>query len=451
MNDDPQPLTSHPATSPLLGEAAVPGDKSISHRALLLGALAEGTTRVSGLLEGEDVLATARAVAAIGVPARRLAPGVWEVDGGGLGALCEPPGPIDCGNAGTLARLISGILAANPLVATLTGDASLSRRPMERVFAPMRAVGAEILCRDGGRLPATIRGARWPLPIDWTLPVASAQVKSAILLAALHGSGETTVSEPVATRDHTERMLLRMGASLESESLPEGGRRHALIGGNDLSPLDFNVPRDPSSAALVAAAALMVEGSHILLPSICMNPSRGGFFETVAEMGADITFENRREEAGEPVADIRVRQAPLRGIRVPAGRAPAMIDEYPALAALAAFAAGDTVMEGVGELRAKETDRIQAMADGLDACGVRVEAEPERLVVQGCGRPAGAAAIQARGDHRIAMAFIALGQGGLAPVRVDDARAIGTSFPGFSDLLASLGGRIEPGSDGLQE
>ncbi len=448
MTKSEEPLTAYPATVPLQGEAAVPGDKSISHRALLLGALAEGTTRVSGLLEGEDVLATTRSLAALGVPVSRLAPGKWEVAGGGLGALVEPEQPVDCGNAGTLARLLTGILAANPLTATITGDASLSSRPMERVFTPMRNLGAEILCRDGGRLPAMIRGTRRPLPIDWTLPVPSAQVKSAILLAALHGPGETTVCEPVATRDHTERMLLRMGATIESETMPDGTRRHAVIGGSDLSPLRFAVPRDPSSAALVAAAALMVEGSSILLPSICINPSRIGFFHTVAEMGADVTYENRREEAGEPVADLRIRQAPLTGVRVPASRAPSMIDEYPALAALAVFAEGETAMEGVEELRTKETDRVAAMADGLAACGVRVQADADRLSVRGCGCPEGGATIRARGDHRIAMAFLALGQGARAPVHVDDARAIRTSFPGFSELLVSLGGRIESARSG---
>ena len=450
MTETPQPLAAHPASGPLTGEAAVPGDKSISHRALLLGALAEGTTRVSGILEGDDVMATARAVSALGVPAKRLAPGVWEVAGGGLGALCEPDKPIDCGNAGTLARLLTGILAANPMATTLTGDSSLSNRPMDRVFAPMRAVGADILCREGGRLPATIRGTRRPLPIDWTLSVASAQVKSAILLAALHGPGETTVLEPVATRDHTERMLQRMGAALESQTLPDGGRRHVLVGGSDLAPVRFSVPRDPSSAALIATAALVVEGSTIRLPSVCINRSRIGFFETIAEMGADISFENQTEEAGEPVADLCVRQAPLRGIRIPPDRAPFMIDEYPALAVLAAFAEGKTTMEGVGELRAKETDRIQAMADGLAACGVRVETGADRLVIRGSGHPAGGATIRAQGDHRIAMAFLALGQGALAPVRVDDARAIGTSFPGFAALLSSIGGRIEPGPGGSE-
>ncbi len=444
MKEPPQPLETRSGAEPLRGEAVIPGDKSISHRALLLGALSEGKTRASGVLEGEDVLSTARAVASLGVPVTRIAPGVWEIDGGGLGALTDPVGPIDCGNAGTLARLISGIIAANPLTATLIGDASLSGRPMERVFAPMRAVGANILCREGGRLPATIRGTHRPLPIDWTLPVASAQVKSAILIAALHGPGETALTEPAASRDHTERMLLRMGAKLQSETLRNGGRRHTLVGGSDLSPLQFGIPRDPSSAALVATAALLVEGSDILLPSICINPSRIGFFETAAEMGAGISFENRREEAGEPVADIRVRHAPLKGIRVPVDRAPSMIDEYPALAALAAFAEGKTAMAGVGELRAKETDRIQAMVDGLADCGVRVEADADSFTVHGCGHPAGGATIRTRNDHRIAMAFLALGQGTQDPVRVDDTRAIDTSFPDFVHLLTSLGCGFAP-------
>ena len=438
----PKPLVARAPGGPLTGRAVVPGDKSISHRALLLGALAEGSSQVTGLLEGADVLSTAAAMTALGVPVRRHGRGKWEICGGGLGALDEPDRPVDCGNAGTLARLLTGIVAANPLTVTLTGDASLSGRPMERVFTPMRAVGAEILAREGDRLPATIRGTARPLPVDWTLPVASAQVKSAILLAALHGPGETRIDEPVATRDHTERMLRRMGAKLQSEAGDGGGRRHALTGGSELAPLDFRVPADPSSAALVAAAALLVEGSDILLPGICVNPTRTGFFTTVAEMGAAIEFGNRREAGGEPVADLRVRQAPLRGVRVPADRAASMIDEYPALAVVAAVAAGDTVMEGVAELRGKESDRIEAMATGLRACGIDCGTEPDRMLVRGGGRVTGGVTLPTRDDHRVAMAFLVLAQIAAEPVTIDDGRAIDTSFPGFVQLLHALGGRV---------
>jgi len=441
---EPLRLISRPAAAPLRGRPELPGDKSISHRALLLGALAAGRSRVSGLLEAEDVLATAAAVRALGVPIERSAQGIWTVDGGGLGALWEPARPIDCGNAGTLARLVSGILAANPMTVTLCGDASLSARPMERVFEPLRAMGARITARQGDRLPGTLQGTARPLPLDRTLAVPSAQVKSAILLAGLHSPAESRLHEPVKTRDHTERMLCSMGASLRSEPHPRGGVQHALTGGRELAPLQLRVPRDPSSAALIAATALTVEGSEIELPAVCANPGRCGFFDTVREMGADVEFRNPRIEGGEPVADIHVRQAPLRGVRVPAERAPSMIDEYPALAVLAAFADGETCMEGLGELRAKECDRLAAMADGLANCGVHARTGADSLRVRGRGKPPGGAEVQARGDHRVAMAFLALGQGAKADVRIDDGRAIATSFPDFVACLAALGGNVGP-------
>ena len=433
---------ANPGT-PLGGEARIPGDKSISHRALLLGLLAEGESRIAGLLEGEDTLATTRAVAALGARVERDGPGAWRVTGGGTGAFREPEDIIDCGNSGTLARLLTGILAACPVTATLTGDASLRSRPMERVFAPMREIGAGITGREGGCLPAVIRGAERPLPIDWTLEIPSAQVKSAILLAGLQMPGETRVTEPVASRDHTERMLRRMGAPVESSRGAGDCRVHTIRGGIDLRPLEIEVPGDPSSAALVVAAVLAAAGSEVSLPGIGTNPLRSGFYQTIREMGAGLeTVPVGGEE--EPVGDLHVRQGPLRGVLVPAGRAASMIDEYPALAVVAAFAEGETVMEGLGELRAKESDRLSALVGGLTACGVRARVEEDRLVVVGTGRPpAGGASVRACGDHRIAMAFLALGLGAEAPVEIDDIRSVATSFPGYVGLMRGLGARID--------
>lgn len=444
--DRPIPAVSSPAER-LQGSVKVPGDKSLSHRALIFGALAEGESRVTNLLEGADVLASAHAVETLGARVRRENASEWTVIGGGLGALREPTDVICCGNSGTTARLVAGVIAANPVTATLSGDASLRSRPMERVFAPMREFGARIQSRDGGYLPASIRGTRRPLPVDWTLQVASAQVKSAILLAGLHAEGETRVVEPVSTRDHTERLLRRMGASIESRTREEGGMEHRLEGGHDLMPLEFAIPNDPSSAALVAAAALVVKGSDIVLPGVCVNPTRFGFFETLREMGAVVELEAPGAEGGEPVADLRIRQTALGGVRVPPSRAPTMIDEFPALAVIAAFAEGATRMEGVGELRAKECDRIAAMANGLSACGVRVEIEEDTLTVWGCGRPPGGATVCAEGDHRIAMAFLAFGLGAVRPVRVDDTRSVRVSFPGFQESLNGIGAGIREEPD----
>lgn len=444
MSDAPAtaPLTVQPAKSPLQGTARVPGDKSISHRSVLLAALAEGRSRIEGLLEGEDVLATVEAVRALGVSALRGEGGIWEIDGGGLGALEEPESEIDCGNAGTAARLLAGVIAANPITATLTGDASLRRRPMERVFAPMREMGAVVECREGGLLPATVRGTRRPLPLDWTMPIASAQVKSAILLAGLHCEAETRVVEPRLSRDHTERMLRQMGARVGTLETDDGSAEHLLTGGVDLAPLDIKVAADPSSAALVAAAVMAVEGSEVCMPGICVNSTRAGFMQTVAEMGADASFANPREEGGEPVVDLTLRHSPLKGVTVPAERAPSMIDEYPALAVVAAFAEGETRMEGVGELRAKESDRIAAMAAGLEACGVHVETGDEWLAVRGGGRIDGGVELSAAGDHRLAMAWVALGLGARKALKVDDGRSIATSFPGYLDLMRGLGAQI---------
>ncbi len=443
------PETARPLSvrrsGPLSGTAEVPGDKSISHRALMLGALAIGTTRIRGLLEGEDVRATARAMAALGAGVRRTGPGAWEVDGVGTGGLAEPEDVIDCGNSGTSVRLIMGMVAGCPITAVFTGDASLRRRPMGRVLAPLSEFGARALGRAGGRLPLALAGARDPLPLRYRLPVPSAQVKSAVLLAGLAAPGETVVIEPVPTRDHTERMLAGFGATLHIDEGAEG-RVIRLIGQPELAAREVTVPRDPSSAAFPVAAALMVPGSEILVPGVGLNPTRAGLFETLREMGADIRFENPREEGGEPVADIRVRHTgTLRGIEVPPERAPSMIDEYPILAALAAFAEGPTVMRGIGELRVKESDRIDAMARGLEAVGVPVEEGEDWLTVHGQGPEGvrGGATIASRLDHRIAMSFACLALAAREPVTIDDVRPVATSFPGFFALLASLGAPAE--------
>lgn len=438
-----EPLEVQPADASLMGKAAVPGDKSISHRTLILAAIAEGQSRIEGLLESEDVLATAEAIRSMGVSIERNSDGVWVVEGGGLGALAEPEREIDCGNAGTAARLLMGVVAANPITATFTGDSSLRQRPMERVFAPMREVGATIECREGGLLPATVRGASRPLPVDWTLPMASAQVKSAILLAGLHCEAETRVVEPRLSRDHTERLLRLMGAQIRTMETGAGGAEHLLTGGVDLSPLSLRVPGDPSSAALVAAAALAVKGSEVTMPGVCINPTRCGFLRTIAEMGADAKYRNPREVDGEVVADLTIRQRPLRGTTVPAERAPTMIDEYPALAVVACFASGEVRMEGVGELRAKESDRIAAIAEVLELCGVRVEVGDDLLVVNSRGQPKGGFCAPTFGDHRLAMACVALGLGSKEGLRIDDVSSIRTSFPGYLDLMRGLGASFD--------
>jgi 3-phosphoshikimate 1-carboxyvinyltransferase len=445
MNDSatfqPRPLTAR-AGSPLSGEAAVPGDKSISHRALMLGALAVGTTRIEGLLEGEDVHATAAALRAMGVGVVRHGPGSWEVHGVGVGGLQAPDDVLDLGNSGTSARLLCGLLAGHGFAAILTGDDSLRKRPMGRVMNPLQAMGARFEAREGGLMPMTVHGSDDLIPIAYTLPVASAQVKSAVLLAGLHAPGETSVIEPAATRDHTERMLAHMGAEIEIEE-NGAGRRITVAGQPELSPSDVRVPADPSSAAFPAVAATIVGGSVVTLPGIGMNPARIGLYDTLAEMGADIARTNAREEGGEPVADLVVRAARLSGITVPAERAPSMIDEYPVLAAAAACAAGTTVFEGVGELRVKESDRLAAIEEGLRACGVTVTGEADRLTIEGCGgAPAGGATVATGLDHRIAMSFLVLGLATEHPVTVDDARPIETSFPGFAALMGGLGADI---------
>ena len=437
-----QPMSSRRA-GPLKGLAAVPGDKSISHRALILGALAVGRTHVTGLLEGQDVLDTAKAMQAFGATVERLGPGEWIVDGVGVGGLAEPAGVIDCGNSGTGVRLIMGLMATTPITATFTGDASLSRRPMRRITDPLAQFGAEITAREGGLLPVTIRGAVDPVPVRYATPVASAQIKSAVLLAGLNAPGQTVVIEREPTRDHSERMLRGFGAELAVEDGPEG-RVIILTGQPELRPQTVAVPRDPSSAAFPVSAALIVEGSDILVPGVSQNPTRNGLYLTLVEMGADIAFQNPREEGGEPVADLRVRASSLKGIEVPEERAASMIDEYPVLSVVAAFAEGTTVMRGVRELRVKESDRIDAMARGLEACGVRVEEEEDVLIVHGMGPGGvpGGATCRTHLDHRIAMSFLVLGLASQRPVTVDDGSPIATSFPVFERLMAGLGADI---------
>jgi 3-phosphoshikimate 1-carboxyvinyltransferase len=438
---EPRPATAR-AGAPLRGVARVPGDKSISHRALILGALAVGETRVTGLLEGQDVLDTAAAMRAFGAEVTRTGDGAWTVHGVGTGGFREPEDVIDCGNSGTGARLIMGAMATTPITATFTGDASLRRRPMGRVTEPLALFGARAFGRAGGRLPMTVVGAADPVPVRYALPVPSAQVKSAVLLAGLNTPGRTVVIEREATRDHTERMLRGFGATVTVEAGPEG-RVITLTGQPELRPCSVAVPRDPSSAAFPVCAALIVPGSDVLVPGVSRNPTRDGLYVTLREMGADIAFENPREEGGEPVADLRVRASALKGVETPPDRAASMIDEFPVLAAVAAFAEGTTVMHGVAELRVKESDRIDAMARGLEACGVRVEQTRDTLTVHGRGGPVpGGATVAVHLDHRIAMSFLVLGLAARMPVTVDDARPIDTSFPGFAAMMRGLGGNI---------
>lgn len=439
----PIPMTSA-ACGPLTGVAEVPGDKSISHRALILGALALGETRITGLLQGEDVIDTARAMRAFGAEVTDHGGGEWTVRGVGVGGFAEPDQVIDCGNSGTGVRLIMGAMATSPIVATFTGDASLNSRPMARVTDPLALFGCQAVGRSGGRLPMTLIGAADPLPVRYVLPVPSAQVKSAVLLAGLNAPGKTVVIEGEATRDHTERMLTAFGAEIIVEDGAEG-RTITLTGQPELRPQTIAVPRDPSSAAFPVCAALIVPGSDVLVPGIGLNPTRAGLFETLREMGADLTYENLREEGGEPVADLRARFSPdMRGIEVPADRAASMIDEYPILSVVAANALGRTVMTGVGELRVKESDRIDAMATGLRACGVTVDEGEDWFAVDGAGPGSvtGAGVCASHLDHRIAMSFLILGMAARQAVSVDDGGPIATSFPAFESLMADLGATI---------
>ncbi len=442
-----EPLTAHPIEA-LTGSARVPGDKSISHRALMLAALAIGESEIHGLLEGEDVLRTAAAMRALGAKIVRGPDGIWHAWGRGLGGLCEPDGVLDLGNSGTGARLLMGLLAGHPVTAVMTGDESLRSRPMARVIAPLEQLGARFVARDGGRLPLTVVGTADPQPIRYELPVASAQVKSAVLLAGLAAPGETTVVERAPTRDHTERMLRHLGADLRVSTEDGGARSVTLVGQPELAAGRIRIPADPSSAAFAAVAAAVLPGSQLRLDGVGTNPLRAGLYTTLQEMGAGITFENRREESDEPVADLVIRGSELQGVDVPAGRAPTMIDEYPILAVAAACARGRTVMPGLGELRVKESDRLAALTRGLTACGVEVEAGPDSLSVQGRGgRPPGGGTVATQLDHRIAMAFLVLGLAAERPVTVDDSAPIATSFPGFQALMADLGARFSATRD----
>jgi 3-phosphoshikimate 1-carboxyvinyltransferase len=437
------PPTLARPSGPLTGVIRVPGDKSISHRALMFGALAIGRTEINGLLEGEDVLATATALRALGATVTRLGDGRWTVDGIGVGALAEPDDLLDLGNSGTAARLLLGILATHPITAFVTGDASLRRRPMGRVVDPLSRFGAHFLTRDGTRLPLAVSGAANPIPISYRLPVPSAQVKSAVLLAGLNTPGATTVIEPQPTRDHTERMLRHFGATAVVEPEESGGHRITVEGYPELTAAPITVPGDPSSAAFPLVAALIVPGSNITVEGVGINPLRAGLLECLREMGADITLVNQREEGGEPVADICARAGTLTGADIPAERAPRMIDEYPILAVAAACARGRTIMRGLAELRVKESDRLAGIAEGLASCGVNVAVEGDDLIVDGSGNgPAGDAVITTRLDHRIAMAFLVLGLAANQPVRIDDITPIATSFPGFIDLMKALGAPI---------
>jgi 3-phosphoshikimate 1-carboxyvinyltransferase len=417
----------------------VPGDKSISHRALILGALATGRTRITGLLEADDVLATARAVAALGAEIFQEN-GAYEVQGEGVGGLRSPASPLDFGNSGTGSRLMLGVVAGNDVTAEFTGDASLCRRPMGRVLTPLKKMGLAIE-GDNERvnLPLRVRGTPDLIPIEYALPVPSAQVKSAVLLAGLHAPGRTTVIERLPTRDHTERLLRFFGAEVNVEARNGGARAVSIMGDTELHGADLVVPGDPSSAAFAIAAALICPRSEIVIEGVLMNPTRAGFIETLREMGADIEILDLREEGGEPVGDLRVKSSKLRGLTVPPDRAPSMIDEYPVLAVVASFADGETRMQGLAELKVKESDRLSATAAGLVACGVAARVEGDDLIVAGTGAARGGALVETHMDHRIAMAFLILGLGASEAVTVDDTSMIATSFPSFVELMTGLG------------
>ena len=433
--NSPRPLSASSA-QPLRGTCRVPGDKSISHRSLLFGALATGRTTITGLLEAEDVINTAKAVTALGAPARRTNEG-WEVLGRGVGGLSQPSGPLDFGNSGTGARLMMGVIAGHPGTVPFIGDASLSRRPMSRVLNPLKQMGLEVV-EGKETLPLTIRGTSALMPIEYALPVPSAQVKSAVLIAGLAAAGETTVIEKEPTRDHTERMLRYFGADVRT--VQDGDLTRITVKGHaELEGRAVTVPGDPSSAAFLAAAALIVPGSEVTIEGVLINPTRTGFYLTLQEMGGDVVFLNSREEGGEPVADIRVRASQLTGVRVPDDRAPSMIDEYPVLAVVAAFAKGRTVMEGLSELKVKESDRLAATAAGLAANGVEAVVDGDTLVVEGRGTVRGGGTVATHLDHRIAMAFLTMGLASKEAVTVDDATMIATSFPEFRGLMERLG------------
>lgn len=433
------PLTARRG-GPLQGRVRVPGDKSISHRALILAALTVGETSISGLLEGEDVLRTAEAMRILGARVDRVGEQTWKVHGVGVAGFAQPDRPLDFGNSGTGCRLTIGAVAGVGVTATFDGDASLRSRPMQRVLDPLERMGARIVeAANDGRLPLTLRGAADPVPLIYEPPVASAQLKSAVLLAGLAAPGETTVIEAEATRDHTERLLKHFGAKITSKPCGDHGRRIVLQGQPELEPASVLVPADPSSAAFPLVAALLVPGSELVLEAVMTNPLRTGLLATLREMGASIEAVEKRDDGGEEVADLRVRATGLKAVEVPAERAPSMIDEYPVLAVAASFAEGTTRMRGLKELRVKESDRLTATAEMLRVNGVVADIDGDDLVVQGKGRPAGGGEVKTHMDHRIAMSALVMGLGSANPVRVDDSAFISTSFPGFVDLMRSAG------------
>jgi len=437
---DAKPLTAT-RCGPLRGRVRPPGDKSISHRAFLLGLLSVGETRVQGLLEGEDVLQTGRACSALGARIERLGEGSWSIFGPGLGSLLEPRETLDFGNAGTGSRLMMGVVGGHGITARFDGDASLRKRPMRRILDPLVLMGAQVLEQgEGGRCPILLQGTAEPAPIEYRTPVASAQIKSAVLLAGLNALGRTTVIESEASRDHTEKMLAYFGAELRSEPFGEHGRKIMLEGRPELNPRPIVVPVDPSSAAFLIAAALLVKGSDIVVEGMMMNPLRIGFLTTLLEMGARIDILDKREEGGEEVADLRVKASELTGVNVPAARAPAMIDEYLILAVVASFARGFTRMNGLQELRVKESDRLAATAAGLLVNGVKATVEGDDLIVEGgAGKVSGGGLVETHLDHRLAMSFLVMGLASQKPVTVDDETMIATSFPTFQALMAQLG------------
>lgn len=445
MSHAHKPIPATARRSPALsGSVRVPGDKSISHRAMMFGGLARGLTRVAGLLEGEDVLRTRDAMIAFGAKIEKR-DGAWLIHGVGNGCLLEPAGPLDFGNAGTGSRLTMGLAGVYAMKTTFIGDASLQSRPMKRVLDPLRLMGVEVDASTGDRMPLTLRGPRQATPIVYRVPMASAQVKSAVLLAGLNTPGVTTVIEPVMTRDHTEKMLAGFGARLEIDTDAAGARHIHVHGHGDLTGQDIEVPGDPSSAAFPLVAALIVPGSDVTINNVLMNPTRTGLIQTLREMGGRIELVNRRGAGGEDVADVRVRHSDLRGVTVPAERAPSMIDEYPVLAVAASFAQGETKMAGLDELRVKESDRLAAVARGLEANGVDCTEGKDWLAVR--GRPDGAGIgggmVATHLDHRIAMSFLVMGLAAQKPVSVDDSTMIATSFPEFSGLMAGLGAEID--------
>ncbi|MCP1974395.1 3-phosphoshikimate 1-carboxyvinyltransferase [Bradyrhizobium elkanii] len=439
QSDTPTPLESR-TCGPLAGTVRVPGDKSISHRALILGALSVGETRISGLLEGEDVLNTAKSMRALGARVERTAPFTWSVAGVGVGGFAQPAAPLDFGNSGTGCRLVMGAVAGCPIAAIFDGDASLRSRPMRRILDPLELMGARTSdIREGGRLPLTLHGARYPVPIVYKTPVASAQIKSAVLLAGLSAPGITTVIEQEASRDHTELMLKHFGAEISSEKEGSHGRRISLNGEPELHGANVVVPADPSSASFPIVAALIVEGSDVVFSDVMTNPLRTGLFTTLREMGASIEESDVRGDAGEPMAQLRVRASKLKGVEVPPERAPSMIDEYLVLAVAAAFAEGTTIMRGLQELRVKESDRLEATADMLRVNGVKVEVSGDDLIVEGRGHVPGGGLVATHMDHRIAMSALVMGCASDRPVKIDDTGFIATSFPDFIPMMRALG------------